>query len=105
MKNNDIDRLLQEMGRTAVPDLPSNFQQDVWREIRHRKAIQAPDWGNTLDLWLSRLLQPAPISASLVLALLIGMFGAMTLQNKTTAVLDLYAFNPSSVSIHFPVKP
>lgn len=105
MKKNDLDQLLQELGQKTIPELSPAFQQDVWREIRHRKATQALDWKNLLDLWLSRLLQPAPIAASLVLALMIGVLGALPLQNKTAAGLDLYAFNPRSLNLHFPVKP
>jgi hypothetical protein len=99
MKNADLDQLLQEIGKKADPEISPAFQQDVWREIRHRKAIQPLGWEDTLDSWLSQLLQPLPITVSLVLALLIGIAGAWPLQNKSTPALDLYAFNPRSANI------
>ena len=60
MNNPDIDQQLKQLAGNPLPEIPQHFQQDVWREIRHRKATQALTWSERLDSMLALLLQPTP---------------------------------------------
>lgn len=105
MKNVSIDQLLKATVSQPLPQTFSTFQQDVWREIHHRQAFQAPPWQERLDAYLALLLQPGPIMASLVLALVIGVMAALPSRSLITPSMGLYAFNPKSADLNILRKP
>jgi hypothetical protein len=41
MKRNELDQALAACRRAAVPAVPANLTQNVWREIRRRQAVPA----------------------------------------------------------------
>ena len=71
MDHSSLDRLLQERREKAASALPGSFSQNVWREIRQRKATREPSV-NPASFWLW-LLRPQAVLAALALAITVGI--------------------------------
>jgi hypothetical protein len=101
MNKPEIDLLLKELGREPLPGPPSNFSQNVWRQIRLREAEKPQDWKSWLPDVLAFSLQPSPIVASLVIAFVIGVgenvySSRPSHAEKSSAALSLEIFNPQT---------
>jgi hypothetical protein len=105
MKNLSLDQLLPASVPQVRTEVPSTFQQDVWREIHHRQAIQSLTWQESLDAYLALLLQPGPVMISLILAIVIGVLAALPSRTEITPSMGLYAFHPRSTDINIPGEP
>jgi hypothetical protein len=81
--------------RTAQASLPANFQQNVWRAIRQRRALheERPTWRALL---CDMLLSPRTVLGSLAMALALGVaMGARTAElpaSQAREALDLGVF-------------
>lgn len=65
-----IDELLRRVASGAIPALPDNFEQSVWRRVRWKKAEEAtPGW---LDLMVTAIFQPKLALPVFAFSLLIG---------------------------------
>jgi negative regulator of sigma E activity len=71
MNQSSLDRLLQQRWKQAEGTLPGSFSQNVWREIRQRKADEEPST-IAVSFW-HWLLQPPAVAAALVLAVTVGV--------------------------------
>ena len=69
MDDRSLEDLLRQRGELVASALPPAFQQNVWREIRQRKAL--PESSN-LSVW-GWLLRPQMISAVLAVAAFVGI--------------------------------
>ena len=70
MDYSSLDRLLQQRREKAAPTLPGSLSQNVWREIRQRRASREPS-ANPALFWLW-LLRPHAVLA-LTLAVMVGI--------------------------------
>ena len=102
MNDSDLDELLRLHRETRDPAAPPNLAQNVWREIRRRRADTAKPAG-----WLAWLLEPfhrpmmAAPAIALALALGIGV-GARVVAappSPARAALDLEVFSVASPSL------
>ena len=71
MDEKSLDDLLRQRRETTTPALSSSFSQDVWREIRLRRASETGAVG-TLSIW-PWLWRPQYIAAVLAVATLVGI--------------------------------
>ena len=104
MDDRNLDHLLALRRDARLPAVPASFQQDVWREIRQRKA----ETGCYRTAWFGWLLEPlfkpAMAFAAMALALVMGVgLGTTTLtesrNSQTRLALDLQVFGSSSPSL------
>lgn len=73
MERHDLQNALNELSARPVPELPLNFEQNVWREIRSRSCVQKPAW----DALITNFLRPSwALSAAAVVLLISISFGA-----------------------------
>lgn len=101
MDNSSLDRLLQQRREQSASALPGAFPQNVWREIRQRKAAhKSSEEGASIWHWL---LQPQAVLAALVLAATVGV-GVGGRPRVTPAVkaheaLDLQVFGGAASAL------
>jgi hypothetical protein len=106
MKTHEFDHVLTELGKRPLPDLPGSFRQDVWREIHQRQQEPVVSWRGQIDQWLALFLQPQPILASLILAVMVGASGAAWVQPSqglSKSGLDMALFGPSPTVVNLGV--
>jgi hypothetical protein len=48
MYRNDLESALKQVANLPKPELPANFEQNVWHEIRSRQTATAPESGDKL---------------------------------------------------------
>lgn len=108
MENNaPVESALTELAddRSAFVD-PADFQSDVWREIRHRRALQAhadplPRWQFA---WMT-LAEPRSAFAAASIAFIVGatlaaaQSGNPKPTNQTSHHLDLTVFSASAAGL------
>lgn len=103
MKDLELTNLLHLRRDAAPSSLPAGFQQDVWREIRLRRAQQMETHGGWLDWLLEPFRQPAVVCAALALSVLIGAGTALSNLpaggDHTTSGLHLQVFSSSSPAL------
>ena len=104
MDDRNLDHLLAKRREAPLPSLPATFQQDVWREIRQRKAEAGERRGAWFDWLLEPLFKPAMAFAALSLALVLGVglgstASADSRNAQTRLALDLQVFGSSSPSL------
>lgn len=104
MDDQNLDHLLAQRRDAPLPSLPATFQQDVWREIRIRKAEAGAHRGGWFDWLLEPLFKPAMAVAALTFALALGVgLGTTALaesrNSQTRLALDLQVFGSSSPSL------
>lgn len=77
MDKRDIEKLLTELANQSPPDLPPDFQQGVWREIRARSSASTRD--SIWDLFVTAFLQPkwafSMAAVTLAVSVSIGSLG------------------------------
>ena len=103
MDDSTLDNFLTAYSERSRRSLPSNFQQNVWREIRRRKAegdVRAVSFWSWL---LGMMLQPRMVLAALAFA---GVMGTAVGFQKTERgitmtreALDLQVFSGTSPSL------
>ena len=103
MDDQTLDHLLAQRRDAALPAVPARFQQDVWREIRQRKAEAGRPHGAWFG-WLSEpLVKPAMAFAALAFALVLGVgLGTATADSRNTqtrVALDLQVFGSSAPAL------
>lgn len=69
MDEKSLDQLLRCREDAARSSLPPNFEQNVWREIRQRRAAEG---SATFSGW-QWLLRPQSVAACLVVAMAVGV--------------------------------
>lgn len=75
MDEHDVEKLLTRLASRPVPELPANFEQRVWREIRSRSAVSVRE--SVWDMFVAAFLRPGwAISATVVTLLVSVSFGA-----------------------------
>ena len=100
MDHSSLDRTLQQRREIASPELPGSFSQNVWREIRQRKAAQEPAVAVSFWHWL---LRPQMVALALTVAVAVGVgvgskrFVSSTMQ--THQALDLQVFGDSASAL------
>lgn len=104
MDDQNLDHLLAQRRDTPLPEVPGNFQQGVWREIRQRKADAAARDATWFGWLFAPLFNPRMAVTGLVLALVIGVCLGSTgvLASRETRVshaLDLQVFGSASPSL------
>lgn len=99
MDETQLDNLLRQHRERPVPPVPANLAQNVWREIRRRRAAG--------EGWLAWLIEPfcrpSLVMPALALSVLLGVgLGVMMVQAQPSparAALDLEVFSPSPPSL------
>jgi hypothetical protein len=103
MDDQTLDHLLTQRRAAPLPAVPASFQQDVWREIRQRKAQAGRSHGAWFGWLLEPLFKPAMAFASLALALVLGVgLGTATADSRnmqTRIALDLQVFGSSAPAL------
>lgn len=104
MDDRNLDELLARRRESPLPPLKSTFRQDVWREIRRRKAEAGEHNGAWFGWLLEPLFKPAMAFAALAVALVMGVgLGTTALAEsrnmQTRLALDLQVFGSSSPSL------
>ena len=104
MNDQNLDLLLVQRREVPLPSLTTNFQQDVWCEIRRRKAEFAERQATWFGWLLEPIFRPAMAFAGLALAVVIGVgLGTTALADSrkahTRVALDLQVFGSSSPSL------
>lgn len=102
MDDTELNHLLRLHRESRRPVPPAHLAQNVWREIRRRKAEAAEAGG-----WLGWLLEPfrrprmvAPaLALALVLGVAVGVAGVPAKANPARYALDLEVFSPSAPSL------
>ena len=95
MDQSSLDQLLQQRREKPAPVLPGSFSQNVWREIRQRKAAREPAASVSLWHWL---LRPQIVLAALTLAIAVGVavgagnWAPVSQAAQTREALDLEVF-------------
>ena len=82
MDDHALTPLLAQLRATPLPAVPGSLQQDVWREIRQRRAEKPVSWWASL---FEPLLRPAPAFAALAVAVLVGVSGGSMAMNFRSA--------------------
>lgn len=83
MKNHSLEELLKRYGNATLPELPGNFSQNVWREIRLRQSKSTFAMG--IDDFLHWFLGNRSTLTVSTLALAVVMSVAWTIaENKPT---------------------
>ena len=104
MDDRNLDHLLAQRRDAPLPEVPANFQQDVWREIRQRKAETGRHHAAWFGWLLEPLFRPAMAFSALALALVMGVgLGTTALADsrnmQTRIALNLQVFSSSSPSL------
>ncbi len=104
MDDRNLDHLLAQRRDAPLPAVPTSFQQDVWREIRQRKAASGEPRGAWFGWLLEPLFKPAMAFAAMALALVMGVgLGRTALADsrntQTRVALDLQVFGSSSPAL------
>ena len=104
MDDRNLDYLLAQRRDAPLPAVPANFQQDVWREIRQRKAEAGRHHAAWFGWLLEPLFKPAMAFSAMALALVMGVgLGTTALAEsrnlQTRLALDLQVFGSSSPSL------
>ena len=102
MDEQSLDQLLRHRGDAIRSSfLPSNFQQNVRREIRQRSATETSAFG-TFPGW-QWLLRPQFVAAMLALAMLVGVgLGSrqpdrLAMTTKQALHLDVFGATPPTL--------
>lgn len=99
MKTPDFDELLVGYRQATIPALPGSFSADVLRAIRLRRAgvVREAGWFSVL----AACLRPGMMTASLCLALLVGILGPGQIHRSgpamATAGLGLNVFSTANM--------
>jgi hypothetical protein len=103
MDDPTLDKLLDAYRERPRGSLPGSFQQNVWREIRRRKADDearaAAPWAWLLELVLRPQMVLAVLAFALVLGTAIGVQRPVREAAMTRAALDLQVFGGASPSL------
>lgn len=104
MDDQNLDHLLAQRRDAPLPAVPASFQQDVWREIRQRKAEARRHHVAWFGWLLEPLFRPAMAFAALALALVMGVGLGTTARAdsrnaQTRLALNLQVFGSSSPSL------
>ena len=104
MDDRNLDHLLEQRRDAPMPAVPASFQQDVWREIRQRKAETGRHHVAWFGWLLEPLFKPAMAFSAMALALVMGVgLGTTALAEsrnmQTRLALDLQVFGSSSPSL------
>lgn len=104
MNEQNLDQLLALRQERPLPTLPGSFQQDIWREIRHRKLEAIGHRSSWFSWFLEPLLQPATTFATLSFAVLLGIgmgTSALAESRNTQArfALNLQVFSSTSSAL------
>ena len=104
MDDRNLDHLLAQRRDAPLPAVPANFQQDVWREIRQRKAETGRHHVAWFGWLLEPLFKPAMAFSAMALALVMGVgLGTTALAEsrnmQTRLALYLQVFGSSSPSL------
>lgn len=101
MDQRDIENLLTELANQPPPDLPPDFQQRVWREIRSRSSASARD--SIWDMFVTAFLQPkwaiSMVAVTLAVSVSIGSLG------KTTPPSANHSLSLDVFSVDAPTLP
>ncbi|MES2570851.1 MAG: hypothetical protein V4710_12465 [Verrucomicrobiota bacterium] len=101
MDQSALDRLLEQRRKKSVPALPGAFSQNVWREIRLRKA-ESESSVNPVSFW-SWLFQRQHVLAVLLGAMLVGVGigsrSSVSPASQTHEALDLQVFGGNSEAL------
>lgn len=96
MDENSLDELLRQRAQKTGGSLPPNFQQNVWREIRQRRAAETAGSGAWVWQWL---LRPQLVAVVLAVAMAVGAgLGSRhpeRVELNTNKALDLDVFGAS----------
>ena len=104
MDDQNLDHLLAQRRDAPLPAVPTRFQQDIWREIRQRKAETGRHHVAWFGWLLEPLFKPAMAFSAMALALVMGVgLGTTALAEsrnmQTRLALDLQVFGSSSPSL------
>lgn len=103
MDDHEVENALRKLAARPIPKLSNAFEQDVWREIRFRKA-EAPAEG-----FFAAFLRPGwTVSAAVVTLLVSAVFGVVqpSAPHGASVATDLAVFSvnapalPSSLLFH-----
>jgi hypothetical protein len=85
MTDSELAELVAKKSQRALPSLPANFQQNVWRNVRVRTAEEATKpWASLLLDWCVR---PSFVGAALTVAIIIGgTLGGVALPRRGSEV-------------------
>jgi hypothetical protein len=99
MNSYNLQDALNQSAAGHVPELPTNFEQNVWREIRSRKMGRESIW----DAFIATCLRPTwAIAASAVVLFVSASFGAMEVdvqQNAAHTALNLGVFSAEAPTL------
>ncbi len=103
MDDSDLDNLLTAYSERSRRSLPANFQQNVWREIRQRKAegelrVVTP-WSWLLGMVLQPRMVLAAFAFAIVMGAVVGFQKPESGINMTREALDLHVFSGTSSSL------
>lgn len=97
-----LDALLKRLASESTPEVPSNLESRVWREIRVRHAQHAGrDWfAHLLNLWRKPSVAFAGLVAAAVIGISMSWAGASSPQTVSTQqALDLKVFSVEAPSL------
>lgn len=100
MDETQLDKLLRMHRAMPVPPVPANLAQNVWREIRRRRAAGEGGWLAWLIEPFCRpnLVMPA-LALAVVLGAGVGVVAVHAQPSPARAALDLQVFSPTPPSL------
>jgi hypothetical protein len=102
MDKHDVENALKKLAGQPVPELPANFEQRVWREIRSRSAVSVRE--SVWDAFVAAFLRPGwAISATVVTLLVSVSFGAF--ENTASRSAAHLSLNLGVFSADAPTLP
>jgi len=101
MESDNLQDALKKLAARRIPELPANFQQNVWREIRSRKNAQVRE--SVWDMLMATLLRPEWAFSAATIAVLISVsFGVAETSASRYAAhksLDLGVFSAEAPTL------
>ncbi|CAN5750483.1 hypothetical protein BH09VER1_BH09VER1_12050 [soil metagenome] len=101
MNKDDVAKALEKLATQPVPELPIDFEQRVWREIRFRKAAQAREsfWSVLVAACLRPGLAFSASAVTLAVAVAFGTIENITPHSTAHLSLNLGVFSTDAPAL------